>query len=80
MPRGKPRGKTVIINSIISEMETLKKLFQAKEKMPELKGVFDKEISKSLTRVNRGINGLTPQKVVKKKTVERKPKEKQETT
>ena len=48
--------------------------------MPELKGVFDKEISKSLTRVNPGINGPTPKKVVKKKTVKRKPKEKQETT
>jgi len=48
--------------------------------MPEPKGVFDKEIPKSLTRVNRGINGPTPKKVVKKKRVKRKPKEKQETT
>jgi hypothetical protein len=72
MPRGKPRGKTVVINSIISEMEKLKKIFQAKDKMPELKDVFDREISKSLTRVNRVISSLTPKKVVKRKRAKKR--------
>ncbi len=74
MPKGKARSKTGIVDSLMGEMKKLRQLFQAKENMPELKEVFDREISKSLTKVKTGIKGLTPKKVVKRKPVKRKPK------
>ena len=60
MPRGKPRSKTGIVDNLIGELKKLRQLFQAKENMPELKEVFDKEISKSLTKAKAGIKNLTP--------------------
>ena len=79
MPKGKARSKTGIVDSLIGELKKLRQLFQAKENMPELKEVFDREISKSLTKVKTGIKGLTPKKFVKSKPVKRKPKKKTET-
>ncbi len=74
MPKGKARSKTGIVDSLMGEMKKLRQLFQAKENMPELKEVFDREISKGLTKLKTGIKGLTPKKVVKRKPVKRKPK------
>ena len=72
MPRGKPRSKPGIVDSLIGEMKTLRQLFQAKENMPELKEVFDKEITKSLTKVKTGIKSLAPKpKRAKKKPVKK---------
>lgn len=80
MPRGQARSKTGVVDSLIGEMKKLRQLFQAKENMPELKEVFDKEISKSLTTVNIGIKGLAPKpKKAKKKPakeVKKKPAKK----
>ena len=77
MPRGQARSKTGVVDSLIGEMKKLRQLFQAKENMPELKEVFDKEISKSLTKVKTGISGLAPKlKRAKKKPakeVKKKP-------
>jgi hypothetical protein len=53
-------------------MKKLRQLFQAKENMPELKEVFDKEISKSLTKVKTGITGIAP----KPKSAKKKPAKK----
>jgi phage-related protein len=72
MPRGKPRSKTGIVDSLVGDMKKLRQLFQAKENMPELTDVFDREISKSLTKVKTGINGLAP----KPKRTKKKPAKK----
>ena len=65
-------------------MKKLRQLFQAKENMPELKEVFDKEISKSLTKVNTGIKGLAPKpnrgKKKPMKKVKKKPAKKSTAT
>ena len=76
MPRGQARSKTGVVDSLIGEMKKLRQLFQAKENMPELKEVFDKEISKSLTKVNTGISGLAPKPKRAKKKPVKKPKKK----
>ena len=76
MPRGKARSKTGIVDSLIGEMKKLRQLFQAKENMPELKEVFDKEISKSLTKVKTGVSGLAPKPKRAKKKPVKKPKKK----
>ena len=76
MPRGKARSKTGIVDGLIGEMKKLRQLFQAKENMPELKEVFDKEISKSLTKVNTGIKGLAPKPKKAKKKPAKKVKKK----
>jgi hypothetical protein len=70
VPRGRARSKTGIVDSLIGELKKLRQLVQAKENMPGLKEVFDKEISKSLTKVKAGIKNLTP----KSKTTRKAPK------
>ena len=76
MPRGQARSKTGVVDSLIGEMKKLRQLFQAKENMPELKEVFDKEISKSLTKVKTGVSGLAPKPKRAKKKPVKKPKKK----
>ena len=76
MPRGQARSKTGVVDSLIGEMKKLRQLFQAKENMPELKEVFDKEISKSLTKVKTGVSGLAPKPKRAKKKPAKKVKKK----
>ncbi len=76
MPRGKPRSKTRIVDNLIGEMKKLRQLFQAKDNMPELKEVFDREISKSLTKVKTGIKGLAPKSKSPKKIPAKKVRKK----
>jgi hypothetical protein len=79
MPRGKPRSKTAVVDGLVSELKKLRQLFQARENMPELKELFDKEASKSLTKVKTGIKILStkskrirkPAKKVKKKAAKK---------